>query len=285
MSWITGLSDFLTLPTRASGVDFITRNLGLSPRAEDFEPPQVAVADENPFRGEMLDALKRDKLISEGGMLDPSVEQAQQSVRRAGDQAYGLAMSSPMANAAAQTRLARGARSAVRTGAAPQLEQARLQAQDQASQRYIANEQARVQQERERVRRQRDAKIQGEMLAAEALKKQQGVVSDTTSATGMSLLSLLSDRKAKKNIKDGKEKTKKFLDSLSAKEFEYKNGGGGVTIGIMAQDVAKSKAGNGMVRDDGGTLMIDTAQATGPMLAALSELNERIKKLEGKNGR
>ena len=284
MSWLTGIADFLTFPTRTLGVEAIARNLGLSPRAEDFVPPEMAVQEQNPFNEEMLSALRRDRAISEGVMVDPSVAQAQESVRRAGNQAYGLAMSSPMASAAAQTRLARGARSGVRTMAAPQLEQARLQAQDQASQRYIANEQARIQQERERIRRQREARIEGEMLAAEALKKQQGVISGTTSGVVGSLLGSISDRNEKKNIKDGKEKTKKFLDSLSAKEFEYKDGDGGITIGIMAQDAAKSKAGSGMVKDLGGTLMIDTAQATGPMLAALSELNERIKKLEGKNG-
>lgn len=106
---------------------------------------------------------------------------------------------------------------------------------------------------------------------------------------GSSLLGAfaMSDKANKKNIKPGDKKISKFLDSLSAREYEYKNTeqpgtAPGKRVGIMAQDLEKSDAGKSMVVDTPSGKMVNYAQGFGTMLAAQAEMNKRLKKLEGK---
>lgn len=77
-----------------------------------------------------------------------------------------------------------------------------------------------------------------------------------------------------------------LLEHLRPYEYEYKPGMGppGRRHGVMAQDLAQSEAGReAVVRDPAtGMLAIDIPSATSVSLAALADLGQRVKKLEGR---
>ena len=82
----------------------------------------------------------------------------------------------------------------------------------------------------------------------------------------------VSDESMKSNVKDGGAKARKMLDALSAKEYDIQ---GERDFGVMAQDMPKD-----MVKEVGGVKTIP--EGFGKLLAGMANLNDRIKKLEGK---
>lgn len=129
-----------------------------------------------------------------------------------------------------------------------------------------------------------------------------GLLSGIGSALG-TVLPMISDKRAKKDIKattstasreldkmagSGSE-NRKFLDALQAYEYTYKHEGRDATtqMGIMAQDLEKTRLGKQMVVQDAvsGLKTVDFGRGFGAMLASQAELNKRIKKLEGAKGR
>lgn len=99
---------------------------------------------------------------------------------------------------------------------------------------------------------------------------------------------MASDENAKTNIKDSSDvsgEIVKMLAKLKPSEYEYKDAkhGTGEKVGIMAQDLEKSKVGKTMVdQAPDGTKMVDTNKAIGALLAAAAEMNKKIEKLEKK---
>lgn len=90
-----------------------------------------------------------------------------------------------------------------------------------------------------------------------------------------------SDRNIKKDI--SKVDPSKFLDELTGYKYNYKDSkwGDGEQHGIIAQDLQKV-APQAVKEDEDGTLIIDYNRLGGPILAALSGLNERLNDLEDK---
>tara|TARA_R100001463_G_scaffold30110_4_gene68559 strand:- start:18095 stop:18952 length:858 start_codon:yes stop_codon:yes gene_type:complete len=82
----------------------------------------------------------------------------------------------------------------------------------------------------------------------------------------------ISDEDMKSNIKDGNPKTRKMLDALSAKEYDID---GERDYGVMAQDMPEE-----MVKEVDGVKTIP--EGFGKLLAGMANLNDRLKKLEGK---
>lgn len=118
---------------------------------------------------------------------------------------------------------------------------------------------------------------------------QQGLFGGLMSgAATLGAAALMSDERQKENVSDAKADTKKFLDALSAKSYNYKNANlpgaaPGRRVGIMAQDLEKSEMGKALVQDGpDGVKRIDTVQGFGAVLAAQAELNKRLKALERK---
>lgn len=112
----------------------------------------------------------------------------------------------------------------------------------------------------------------------------------------------LSDKRVKKDIKATTSKAsreldkmagsgsenRKFLDALQSYEYKYKHEGKDATpqIGIMAQDLEKTRLGKQMVvENELGVKQVDFGRGFGALLASQAELNKRIKKLEGTKGR
>lgn len=77
-----------------------------------------------------------------------------------------------------------------------------------------------------------------------------------------------------------------FLSKLQPSKYEYKDTSKpgtspGEHYGVMAQDLEKSSIGKTLVKNTPNGKMVDTVQGFGAVLAAQSELNKRLKALEG----
>jgi hypothetical protein len=105
----------------------------------------------------------------------------------------------------------------------------------------------------------------------------------------------MSDKRAKKNIRNGGSDVDEMLDALKATSYEYRDGvdkrytgelGDGRRIaGFLAQDLEKSKAGKAIVSTNAeGAKVVNVAGGMFAALAASARLHERVKELEGKKG-
>jgi len=105
-------------------------------------------------------------------------------------------------------------------------------------------------------------------------------------ADGVAALSgMLSDERAKENVKEGAKPVREFLDALQAVKYDYKKGLGGDrkdVVGIMAQDLEKSEEGRRMVSEHGGLKHVDPNRALFMALAASADLNKRLSAVEGR---
>lgn len=119
------------------------------------------------------------------------------------------------------------------------------------------------------------------------VSKQQGeasMIGATAQAAGaVAGGAISSDKRLKKNVRDGDALAQAFMDSLDAKGYEYK-GDNAPQLGIMAQDMEQTRAGRTAVRNTPSGKEVSVADATSRLLAAVANLNKRTKQLEGKKG-
>jgi hypothetical protein len=101
---------------------------------------------------------------------------------------------------------------------------------------------------------------------------------------GSAWLAGLSDKKLKKKVKSAKpratrEDVGELLDSLRAYNYEYKKEeyGKGRRLGIMAQDLEKTKLGKKAVVDTPVGKVVDVWKGLGIALAAQAYLNKKYK--------
>jgi hypothetical protein len=89
-----------------------------------------------------------------------------------------------------------------------------------------------------------------------------------------------SDKNLKKNIKE--YDANEFLDKLNGYEYDYKDEkyGKGKQVGVMAQDLEKSKLGKELVQDTEEGKVVDYGKSMPTIVASLAELHKRLKKLE-----
>lgn len=93
----------------------------------------------------------------------------------------------------------------------------------------------------------------------------------------------MSDETKKENKKDGSKAADSFLEALHSYTYKYKNPekhGEGTQLGVMAQDLEKTPVGKQMVIDTPEGKMVDYGKGYGAVLAAMSNLHERLKKIE-----
>jgi hypothetical protein len=94
-----------------------------------------------------------------------------------------------------------------------------------------------------------------------------------------------SDRRIKTDVDDGDEEAGKFLKGLKAHTYKYKDPkkhGGGLFLGIMAQDLERSKLGKQAVMDTPHGKMVHGARLATALAAATATLDKRLSKLESK---
>ena len=92
-----------------------------------------------------------------------------------------------------------------------------------------------------------------------------------------------SDRRAKKNVKDGDADAERLLKGLKAYRYDYKDerDGQGSQLGVMAQDLERAGAGHAVIDTPGGK-MVHGAKLATTLAATLPVLHRRLAKLEGK---
>lgn len=97
---------------------------------------------------------------------------------------------------------------------------------------------------------------------------------------------LASDKRLKKNIKDGRKDADALIRALKAHAYDYKDErfGKGRQLGIMAQALEKTPGGKQAVMDTPHGKMVDAAKLAGALAAAAGRLGERVTKLEKKVG-
>ena len=115
--------------------------------------------------------------------------------------------------------------------------------------------------------------------AAKDLASNQSLVGGLFSLGGTLGAAALSDKNLKENVQPFD--AQKFMDEITGYKYTYKDPkhGSGPQVGVMAQDV--EKVAPQMVDDTSEGKMIDYNKAGGPLFASLSNLNERLKKIEG----
>jgi hypothetical protein len=114
-----------------------------------------------------------------------------------------------------------------------------------------------------------------------------GAVGGVAAAAAMPA-AVVSDKNMKKNVvvSEGKSlaAVEEFLKSAKPYEFNYKSDEDGQEgqLGIMAQDLEKTRIGRQMVSQNlGGYKQVDFGRGFGALMAAIGELNQKIDKRKG----
>ena len=111
-----------------------------------------------------------------------------------------------------------------------------------------------------------------------------GIASLAQGGGAGALAGMFSDKNLKKDIKDGKEDIKAFLNELKAYSYKYKNPehGEGDYVTPMAQDIEKTALGKNLIIETPEGKMVNYAKAGGTMLGAAAMLNDRMNDMESK---
>lgn len=101
-------------------------------------------------------------------------------------------------------------------------------------------------------------------------------------ATAGGLAFRMSDERVKTEIEDGGPEADEFLAALQARKFRYKNPrhGRGKKLGIMAQDLERSRAGRRAVVETPEGKAVDFGELAPTLTASLARLNQRLRKVE-----
>jgi len=227
------------------------------------------------------------------GTTSLSAEQLRQGLQQnlAGQQA--MAASARPANAAMAARTASMNAANIGSGLAGQQATAGIQ-ERQAATMALGN---MINQNRQQ---ELDSSLQGRGLAMQGYGNIEGANTDrfralTGSPTGeenqlafgsglLKTAAGFSDRRLKKDIKDGSADADDFIRSMKAYSYRYKDDkfGKGDRVGFMAQDLEKSKAGRSAVIETPHGKAFDAAALSGANTAAIARLGERLAKVEGR---
>lgn len=103
-------------------------------------------------------------------------------------------------------------------------------------------------------------------------------------ATAAGAAYMMSDRRLKKNIKDGRDDADELISALKSYRYDYKDEkhGKGGRFGIMAQDLEKTRAGRSSVVTTSEGKAVHGASLASAVAAATGRLGERLAKLESK---
>lgn len=226
----------------------------------------------NPYRLQQEGLINQLQARASG--FEPSMEEekTKQNLGRALGGTVSAIRSSPGLNPALQARLASQAGQQAQTDIVQQGTLARLAEKDQATNSLTSALFGISGQEMQR--QQAEGQAEGQRMDR---------FGKVMSGAGTAAVAM-SDKNEKANIKDSDGKALDLVDHLKGKLYEYKDSsnGEGVHVGIMAQDLEKSPLGRSMVFEENGAKKVDFAKGFGAVLAALTEINDKVKLIEGK---
>jgi hypothetical protein len=160
---------------------------------------------------------------------------------------------------------------------------------DIANQETLYNRAARQQQfenEMARAKELSNARVTTTSTGSGTSKGSSG--QDTANTIG-SIASIIgafySDEEKKENIeRTTSDDIDDFLDHITGYEFNYKPEvrQGGRHMGVMAQDLERTPEGRSVVIDTEGGKMVDGGKLASIAMAVVSDLNKRVRQLEGK---
>jgi hypothetical protein len=205
-------------------------------------------------------------------------------------------------------RQAQVASAADRIAQANAMNRQQVSAQNLAARQNIANQQANIanqqqmynkgleQQQFQNKMAKAGAQNQATGNLANMYAQQAGAQAQADASTIGSLASLggaamMSDVKVKTDIEDGSRSVRDMLDELQPYEYDYKDeikedpSMEGRQLGVMAQDLEDSDLGQEFVQEDmDGVKRVDYGKMGSTQLAALADLHQRLRKLEGMLG-
>jgi hypothetical protein len=132
------------------------------------------------------------------------------------------------------------------------------------------------------------AKIQAELQRAGIRAGDKGVLPGLLQAGGQAAaMHAASDERLKTDVTDGGDDADEMMASLKPRSYRYQDEekwGAGRRLGIMAQDLARSRMGREtIVRVDDRHMGFDLGKAASAALASVARLDERLRKIEGRD--
>lgn len=129
------------------------------------------------------------------------------------------------------------------------------------------------------------ARINAELAKAGIASQDHGIFPSLLQAGG-TVAAVLSDERLKTDITDGGNDADELMARLRPRTYRYRDphNGEGRRLGIMAQDLARSRMGSAtLVKvDSDGYLGVDIGKAASAALASVARLDERLRAVEGK---
>lgn len=128
------------------------------------------------------------------------------------------------------------------------------------------------------------AQLQAYVAAKTGQQQMQGALLGSLGQIG-GQAAMMSDERVKTDIADARNEVDEMLDALLPKAYVYKDQskhGVGRRVGIMAQDLRKSKAGSDVTIDTPDGIGLDINKAISAALASVARLNKRLRAVEAK---
>lgn len=129
------------------------------------------------------------------------------------------------------------------------------------------------------------ARINAQLQKAQITAGDKGVLPGILQAGGAAAaMKAASDERLKTDISDGGDDADEMMASLKPRSYRYQDEakwGAGRRLGIMAQDLARSKMGREtLVKVDEKHMGFDLGKAASAALASVARLHERVRKIE-----
>jgi hypothetical protein len=266
---------------RGTGAALANRNAGQQAAAMQMQGAQQTLVNQQ--NQELQRQQLAGQLLGQQSGLEASLAGSQAQLQQQGALA-NQAMQGQFGLTAAEQALR-----AQQLNQAAELQRLGLQGQAQMGMDQSLNQNLGLQAQMDANRQQQIAQAKG------------GLISGLSGAAMTA--AMVSDKRAKKGIKATKgeatralermagsgSKEREMLDKLQAYQYKYKHEGesGSPQMGIMAQDLEKSRLGKQMVVQDEvtGLKMVDFGRGFGALLASQAELNKRLKAIEATKGR
>ena len=270
------LPDIALNPTGAA-LDYMFDSGPDSVEAKNY---YVAPEAEHPRRAEEINRLRA---IAMGTQQSPAVQMLQRQLQQGARQSYGLVQGVGMENAAAQQRLAQGARAGVMRQAPQIIAAESLAAQQQAASDLAAEESRRRMLEEEKLQDMKNKELEGEIDKVSAIESNRQAEADTlstlTNVAGKIIGAIFSDEKLKENIAPAGPETRQFIDSLAPKSFNYKGADPGQQqLGVLANDTSPEVVSNLGTEQD-PVLGFEQQKVTPALLASVGQLGAENKRL------
>jgi len=221
-----------------------------------------------------------------------STEQLRQGLQQNQAAQQSMAAGASPANQAMAARTAMMNSARLGAGMSGQAALAAMQERDLAQKLFAQNEQARMTGGMNVGLQSRQSEMQGLQGIENARTGRYGALAGAPTATegllgaamGGAGIAMMSDRRLKQDIAGADDDATQFLRALKAYKYKYKDEkhGKGEQLGIMAQDLEKTRLGRQAVIETSEGKAVHGAKLAGALAAAAASLDKRLSKVEAR---